>query len=122
MQEIIQSIKKSGFYSEKAIFSKEELKTLEKNLNYQFPDDYKILVSTIEPEIVNFYFIKPYRSKLNENYIIFAEWTNDKFAFYTKDNSIITIMDEDDSGMKWGNFTEWFNYVWKMSQRPTNPE
>jgi hypothetical protein len=122
IEKIIESIKKSGKFGESPIFSKEQIEEFEKALNFSFPEDYKKLVTTIDPEIVNFYFVEPYRHPLKKNYIIFAEWTEDVFAFDDKNYKIVTILKNDDSGKTWNNFLEWIEYVWFMSSRPVNPE
>jgi hypothetical protein len=122
IETMINLIKKSGKYGEKPVFSKEQIEEFEKQLNFKFPEDYKKLVSSIEPEIINFYFVPPYRYSEKNHYIVFAEWTDDVFAFNEKDHTIITILKDDDSGMKWNNFAEWMEYVWKMSSLPVNPE
>ncbi len=122
IQNIINNIKESGKYGERETFTKQEIQNWEKEIQFQFPEEYKILVTTIEPEISNFYFIKPYRHPEFPHYIIFAEWNNDKFAFNEKDSSIITLLDNDDSGKKWKDFFEWIKYVWNMSNKPINPE
>jgi hypothetical protein len=122
IEKIIESIKKSGKFGESPVFSKEQIEEFEKALNFSFPEDYKKLVTTIDPEIVNFYFVEPYRHPLKKNYIIFAEWTEDVFAFDDKNYKIVTILKNDDSGKTWNNFLEWIEYVWFMSSRPVNPE
>ncbi|GIX41673.1 MAG: hypothetical protein KatS3mg129_1406 [Leptospiraceae bacterium] len=122
IENIIKFIKKSGKYGEKPVFSLEEIKKFEEKLGFKFPNDYKILVTSLEPEIVNFYFVQPYRHSVKKHYVVFAEWTDDVFAFNEKDHSVITILKDDDSGMKWNNFTEWMEYVWDMSSKPVNPE
>jgi len=122
IEKIIESIKKSGKFGESPVFSKEQIEEFEKALNFSFPEDYKRLVTTIDPEIVNFYFVEPYRHPLKKNYIIFAEWTEDVFAFDDKNYKIVTILKNDDSGKTWNNFLEWIEYVWFMSSRPVNPE
>jgi len=122
IEKIIESIKKSGKFGESPVFSKEQIEEFEKALNFSFPEDYKKLVTTIDPEIINFYFVEPYRHPLKKNYIIFAEWTEDVFAFDDKNYKIVTILKNDDSGKTWNNFLEWIEYVWFMSSRPVNPE
>jgi hypothetical protein len=122
IEKIIESIKKSGKFGESPIFSKEQIEEFEKALNFSFPEDYKKLVTAIDPEIVNFYFVEPYRHPHKKNYIIFAEWTEDVFAFDDKNYKIVTILKNDDSGKTWNNFLEWIEYVWFMSSRPVNPE
>jgi len=122
IEKIIESIKKSGKFGESPVFSKEQIEEFEKALNFSFPEDYKKLVTTIDPEIVNFYFVEPYRHPLKKNYIIFAEWTEDVFAFDDKNYKIVTILKNDDSGKTWNNFLEWIEYVWFMSSTPVNPE
>jgi hypothetical protein len=122
IEKIIESIKKSGKFGESPVFSKEQIEEFEKALNFSFPEDYKKLITTIDPEIINFYFVEPYRHPHKKNYIIFAEWTEDVFAFDDKNYKIVTILKNDDSGKTWNNFLEWIEYVWFMSSRPVNPE
>lgn len=122
INQIIEEIKKTGKFGEKPIFSREDLQNFEASLKFTFPEEYKNIVSTLEPEIANFYFIKPYRHPIKKNYIIFAEWTEDRFAFNENDYSIVTILDNDDTGKKWNQFIDWVRYVWDMSNKPINPE
>ena len=122
IENMIESIKNSGKYGESPVFSKEQITKFEKDLNFSFPEDYKKLITTIDPEIVNFYFVEPYRHPIKNNYVIFAEWTEDLFAFDDKNYKIVTILENNDSGKTWDNFLEWIEYVWQMSSRPVNPE
>lgn len=122
IKQIIDEIKKTGKYDEKPVFTKEDINQFETSLKFAFPEDYKTVVTSLEPEIANFYFIKPYRHARKQNYIIFAEWTEDQFAFNENDYSIVTILDNDDTGKRWKHFSEWMKYVWEMSNSPINPE
>ncbi|MCS7205766.1 MAG: hypothetical protein NZ853_08715 [Leptospiraceae bacterium] len=122
IQIIIENIKKSGKYGDTPVFSKSQIEDWEYDLNFQFPEDFKTLVTTLEPEIVNFYFVKPQRHSKKNHYIVFAEWTDDLFAFNEKDLSVVTLLNDNDSGKTWKNFTEWMEYVWNMSNKPINPE
>lgn len=119
---IIQQIKKSKKYSEQPIFTKEEVEEFEKDLKFTFPEEYKLLVTHLEPDIANFYFVTPYRYDFKKNFIVFAEWTDDVFAFDEKDYTVHTILEDKQDGMTWKDFTHWMNYIWEMGNKPINPE
>ncbi len=119
---LIEDIKKSGKYGEKPLFTKELIVEFEKKLQFSFPEDYKKFVTQLEPDIVNVYFVPPYRYSLAPFLIIFATWTNDLFAFHENDYTIHTIQNEKKDGMKWQNFTQWIGYIWEMGNKPVNPE
>ncbi|MFN3605183.1 MAG: hypothetical protein ACK4UJ_10775 [Leptonema sp. (in: bacteria)] len=122
IENLIQQIKESGKYGEIPVFTPEQIKEFEEKLQFSFPEEYKTLVTKLEPDIANFYFVLPYPYTLNPDFIIFAEWTNDVFAFHKKDSKIYTILKDNQNGMQWKDFLHWFRYIWEMSAKPINPE
>jgi hypothetical protein len=121
IDEIIQSIKKSKRFSDRPIYSPERLRTIEQTLGYTFPEDYRSFVTRIDPDLANFYFIDPHRSKKNADLIIFSRWNDDRFAF-DQNGRIVTLLNDEETGQKWKSFIDWLLYVWGMSNRPVNPE
>jgi hypothetical protein len=121
IEEIIQSIKKSKRFSDRPVYSPERLRTIEQTLGYTFPEDYRSFVTRIDPDLANFYFIDPHRSKKNADLIIFSRWNDDRFAF-DQNGRIVTLLNDEETGQKWKSFIDWLLYVWGMSNRPVNPE
>jgi hypothetical protein len=121
IDEIIQSIKKSKRFSDRPIYSPERLRTIEQTLGYTFPEDYRSFVTRIDPDLANFYFIDPHRSKKNADLIIFSRWNDDRFAF-DQNGRIVTLLNDEETGQTWKSFIDWLLYVWGMSNRPVNPE
>lgn len=121
IDEIIQSIKKSKRFSDRPVYSPERLRTIEQTLGYTFPEDYRSFVTRIDPDLANFYFIDPHRSKKNADLIIFSRWNDDRFAF-DQNGRIVTLLNDEETGQKWKSFIDWLLYVWGMSNRPVNPE
>ena len=121
IDEIIKSIKQTKLFADRPIYSEERLQTIEKSIGFTFPEDYRSFVTRIEPELANFYFIDPHRSKKNADLVIFSRWNDDRFAF-RKNGEIATILNDEETGHTWKNFTDWLLYVWGMSNRPVNPE
>ncbi len=121
IHDIIQSIKQSKLFADRPIYSKERLQTIEKEIGFTFPEDYREFVTQIEPELANFYFTDPRRSKANPDLVIFSRWNDDLFAF-RKNGEIATVLHDEETGHSWKSFTDWLRYVWEMSNRPVNPE
>jgi hypothetical protein len=121
IDEIIQSIKKSKRFSDRPVYSPERLRTIEQTLGYTFPEDYRSFVTRIDPDLANFYFIDPHRSKKNADLIIFSRWNDDRFAF-DQNGRIVTLLNDEETGQTWKSFIDWLLYVWGMSNRPVNPE
>lgn len=121
IDDIIRSIKQSKLFADRPIYSEERLQTIEKSIDFTFPEDYREFVMRIEPELANFYFIDPHRGRKNPDLVIFSRWNDDLFAFH-KNGEVITILNDEETGRTWKNFTDWLLYVWEMSNRPVNPE
>lgn len=122
MDQTLDAIRQAKLFSDRPVFSREQVAAFEKHLSFVFPEGYLRLVTQLEPELVNFYFEEPYRHKDLAGLVVFARWNDDQFAFHQSKPGVTTILDGRESGKSWTSFEEWLLYVWSMSNRPVNPE
>lgn len=122
LEEILQSIQSKGLFSEKPCFTSDHLAGAEKRLAFTFPESYVRVVTRLEPELANFYFVEPHRHSVLNHLIIFARWNEDQFAFTETGDQVSTVLQDGQSGKSWRDFEDWLLYVWSMSNRPVNPE
>ncbi|HNL03177.1 MAG TPA: hypothetical protein PKJ30_18840, partial [Leptospiraceae bacterium] len=72
VEQVISELRQSGRCIDKPLFSAGDLQTAEQGLGIELPLSYKILLTTLEPEMTNFYFQPPARHDSFQNLIVFA--------------------------------------------------
>ena len=123
VEQVISELRQSGRCIDKPLFSAGDLQTAEQGLGIELPLSYKILLTTLEPEMTNFYFQPPARHDSFQNLIVFATWDEDQFAFDTERKMrVITLLGTSMRGREWEDFDGWLAHTWSMSNRPASTE
>lgn len=96
---LLGKFKNLGFFYQEVLYSKQQIEGIEKELKSQLPEDYKYFVSAGTTEKANFEFQLPHRFSGDAEYIVFARWNDELFAFKGKEGSamseVVYIMEED---------------------------
>ncbi len=123
VEKIIAELKATGHFTAEPLFTPDQLKKEENSLGIELPASYKLLLTTFEPEMSNFYFIKPRRDSKDPGLIVFATWDDDEFAFDSaRGMRVRTILRSDMKGREWEDFDGWLAHAWSMSNRPIGTE
>lgn len=109
---IISEIYQMGKYIDTAVFNEEELNFYEKKFGVIFPQDYRTLLSSIDPDITDFFFTVPERHKDLKQYLIIARYKEYDIAFDRKHNMKIVYLRNDEKIQTYDNFLVWFESFW----------
>ncbi len=113
---IISDIYQTGKYMDSAVFTEEEMNFYEKKFNIYFPDDYRKLLLSVDPDIKNFYFTVPEQHQIFKNYILIAKFNEYDIAFDRKHNMKIVYLREDEKVEVFDNFLLWFSEFWEKQK------
>ncbi|GEM_PF-4839784 len=121
IEKILGEFQKSGRYFERPFFSTSQISSWEKELNANFPECYKDLVTAGSFDADNVYFLEPYREFAHPGFTVFARWNNNFFAFNEEFREIFMIQ-EDNVTKIFDSFPDWVTHIYKMTNAPVNPE
>ncbi len=117
IMKIISEIYQSGMYIDSSVFNEEELNFYERKFGIIFPEDYRILLSSIDPDIPDFFFTVPEKHPDLKQYIIIARYKNYDIAFDRKHNMKIVYLLDNERKEIYDNFTVWFSLFWENNKK-----
>jgi hypothetical protein len=113
---IISEIYQMGKYIDSAVFSEDELNFYEKKFGVIFPEDYRKLLMSVDPDIPEFYFTVPERHLHLKQYLIIAKYKDYDIAFDRKHNMKIVYLQNDEKIEIYDNFLQWFEDFWDKNK------
>ncbi len=111
--EIINEIYHLNKYLDTAVFTEEELNYYEKKFAIIFPEDYRKLLLSVDPDIEDFYFTVPERHPDLKQYIYIAKFKEYDVAFDRKHNMKVVYLLGDQVVASYTNFLQWIAEFWE---------
>lgn len=129
IKKVIEMFKKEGRYKERPRFENAELDFWETNLGVPLPSSYRTALKAGSFDTNNFDFLTPpYRLSSRKEYIVFAKWNENLFAFdtietgETGDYPVILLCGGYAPEVAYPCFKEWFSMVIDACIAPNNVE
>jgi hypothetical protein len=113
IMDVISEIYQLEKYIDSAVFSENELNYYEKKFGVIFPEDYRKLLMSVDPDIPQFFFTVPERHKTYKQYILIAKYKEYDIAFDRKNNMKIVYLLNDERIEIHDTFFRWFEDFWK---------
>lgn len=112
IMKLISEIYQHGRYIDTAVFTEEELNFYEKKFGLLFPEDYRKLLMSVDPDIPGFYFTVPEPHPTLKQYLLIARYNEYDIAFDRKHNMKIVYLLNDERKEVYDNFYLWFEDFW----------
>ena len=129
INEVIKIFEKHGRYKEKPAYTHAELDFWEIHLGVPLPSSYRSTMKAGSFDTNNFNFITPpYRAPGKKEYVVFARWNDNLFAFDsihtsdTGDYPVVVLSGDFEPEKIYPNFKEWFAMVIDACIAPNNVE
>ncbi|GIX43055.1 MAG: hypothetical protein KatS3mg129_2788 [Leptospiraceae bacterium] len=112
IMKVISEIYQSGKYIDSAVFNEDELNYYEKKFGVIFPEDYRKLLMSVDPDIPEFFFTVPEKHQFLKQYLLIAKYKEYDIAFDRKHNMKIVYLLNDEKIEIYDNFIRWFEDFW----------
>jgi len=127
IEKLLQKFRSVGYLNEQPLYSLDQLNGIEKEVNSKFPQDFKSFITAGNPDRANFEFQLPHRWSFDNEYIIFARWNDELFAFKAKEGSpmskVIYIMEEDTKPeVAFNDFIGYIQAIFIAEKTKNNPQ
>jgi hypothetical protein len=114
----IENFKTKGLFSTLPTFSAEEVGAWDKKFG-PLPEDYKETLLAGSYDKGTFHFVEPYEYKGNSDWLVFAVWNEDEFAFdRSADWPVVVVTETLEPDVTDEHFGEWFARVYAMVSKP----
>lgn len=126
-QVMIDRMKKAGRFRPEPAYKSEDLDQWEKDHSMKLPQSFRTVLTAGSYEIANFYFHPLKQVSEFPDYVQFARWNDEEFAFYTgdseSDDRAVFVLQSGSSPFKrYSSFSEWFQSVTELTSQSNNPE